>query len=96
MHDDHQHELLTDAVNKITQSVSEVLLKEFLKLPENQQISFVLIKSAQLLLANVLCQVAMDKDELETVANAQGVELKELTLDCATSGFGEKFTTNKH
>jgi hypothetical protein len=54
------------------------------------------MKSAQLLLANILCHIAVNKNELENLANDQGVELKELTMNCAISGFGDKFEENKH
>lgn len=93
---DEPHEVLTDAINNLTQSVSNALLQEFLKLPNELQVNVVLIKSAQLLLANVLCHVALNKEELENIADAQGLELKELTLNCAASGFEAKFQVEKH
>ncbi len=93
--DDNQNELITNAINQVTEKLSHVLLEEFLKLPKELQISLVLIKSAQLLLANILCQVVMSKEELENITNEQGIEIKELTFNCAYSGFLDKFSMNK-
>lgn len=92
----NQDELIADAINTITEKVSKVMLQEFLKLPTEVQINLVLIKSSQLLLANILCQVAADKEELEKIAEDQGIELKELTFNCASTGFSDKFDINKH
>jgi hypothetical protein len=96
MTDDSRDELLTNAINTITEKLGEVLLREFLKLPEELQMNIVLIKSAQLLLANILCQAAQGKDELEKIAEDQGAEMKELTFTCAFTGFADKFNINKH
>jgi hypothetical protein len=93
---ENQDEAITNAINNITEKLSHALLQEFLKLPEALQVNIILIKSAQLLLANVLCHVAMTKDELDNIADAQGAEMKELTLNCAFSGFMEKFDMSKH
>ena len=92
----NQDELVTDAINNLTEKVSTLLLQEFLKLPEELQVTVVLVKSAQLLLANVLCQVAEDRKELEVLIAEQNDEVKELTLNCAFSGYMHKFEVNKH
>lgn len=91
-----QDELITNAINNVTQKISQVLLEEFLNLPTELQMNIVLIKSAQLLLANILCHVATSKDELEKIADEQGIEMKELTFNCAFTGFSDKFDVNKH
>jgi len=96
MKDNNQDELIANAINAMTEKMSEVLLQEFLSLPKDLQFNIVLIKSAQLLLANVLCQVAMSAEELDGVCESQGAEIKELTLNCAVSGFADKFGVNKH
>jgi hypothetical protein len=96
MTDEYQDESITDAINNITEKLSKVLLKEFLALPKELQINIVLIKSAQLLLANVLCHVATTQGELEAITDAQGSDVKELTLNCASTGFSEKFSVQKH
>ena len=96
MPDENQDELITDAINNITEKLSKVLLKEFLKLPKDLQVNVVLIKSAQLLLANILCHIAMTKEELENIANEQGPEMKELIANCAFTGFAHKFDANTH
>ena len=96
MNIENQDESITNAINNVTEKLSSVLLQEFLKLPKELQINIVLIKSAQLLLANILCHVATTKEELENIADAQGVEMKELTLSCAFTGFSDKFDANKH
>lgn len=96
MKNENQDELITNAINTITQKLSNVLLQEFLKLPNELQLNIVLIKSAQLLLANILCHVAATQVELENMANNQGAEMKELTFNCAFTGFREKFDINKH
>lgn len=92
----NQEKLIANAINSLTEEVSNALLKKFLKLPEELQINIVLIKSAQLLLANVLCQIASDKEELEKIVELQGIEMKELIFNCAFSGFSDKFEVNKH
>lgn len=94
--DANQEELLTNAINKLTEKLSVLLLKELLKLPEELQTGFVLIKTAQLLLSNILCQVASNKEGLEKIAQEQGEEIKELTINCAYAGFADKFEINKH
>lgn len=89
-------QLISNAINKLTEKMSGILLEELLKLPEELQTGFVLIKSTQLLLANILCQVATNKDILNKLGDEQGEQIKELTLNCAYSGFAEKFGLNKH
>lgn len=93
---ENQDELISNAINNLTEKLSVSLLQEFLKLPEELQINLVLIKSAQLLLANILCQIATNKDELDEIVYKQGDEIKELTFDCAYTGFAGKFLVNKH
>lgn len=93
---DNKDELVSNAINAITENVSKVLLQDFLKLPAELQMNIILIKSAQLLLANILCHVATNREELEKIADEQGVEIKELTFNCAFSGFSNKFDLNKH
>lgn len=91
-----QEESLTLAINSITEKLSQVLLQEFLNLPAELQMNIILIKSAQLLLANILCHVATNKDELQHISDEQGEDIKELTFNCALSGFSDKFEVNKH
>jgi hypothetical protein len=93
---DNQDELITNAINAITENLSKMLLKEFLKLPTELQMNIILIKSAQLLLANILCHVATSKEELEKISDDQGLEIKESTFNCAFTGFSNKFNFNKH
>jgi predicted PP-loop superfamily ATPase len=89
-------EFITNAINNITEKLSEVLLQEFLQLPKELQVNIVLIKSSQLLLANILCHVAATKVELTEIVDVQGVEMKELTFNCAFTGFSDKFDIKKH
>jgi hypothetical protein len=96
MTDENQDELITHAINTITEKTSKTLLQNFLKLPKELQMNIVLIKSAQLLLANILCQVATTKDELDKVSDEQALEIKELIFNCAFTGFANKFNLNKH
>lgn len=96
MSDEIQDELITNAINTITENLSKNLLQEFLKLPTELQMNIVLIKSSQLLLANILCHVAINKDELDKISEMQGMELKELIVNCAFSGFSDKFALNKN
>lgn len=96
MENDNENELITNAINDITEKVSQVFLQEFLKLPKELQLNVVFIKSAQLLLANVLCHVVANKDELDKILEYQGEEIKELTIDCSFTGFSDKFKVNKH
>lgn len=96
MIDETQDESIANAINLITEKASQSLLENFLKLPTELQLNIVLIKSAQLLLANVLCQVATNKDELEKISAEQGIDIKELTFNCAFTGFASKFDLNKH
>lgn len=96
MAEEHQDELLAVAINTITEKASKILLDEFLKLPADMQLNLVLIKAAQLLLANVLCQVVQNEEELNRILEDQGPEIKFLTLDCAHSAFPEKFPSRKH
>ena len=93
---ENQDESITNTINDITEKLSSVLLQEFLKLPKELQINIVLIKSTQLLLANILCHVATTKEELESIADGQGVEMKELIFNCAFTGYSDKFDINKH
>jgi len=93
---ENQDELITNAINTITEKLSKVLLDEFLNLPPEVQMNIVLIKSAQLLLSNILCHVATNRDELEKISDAQGMELKELIFNCAFSAFSDKFDLHKH
>lgn len=96
MINENQDESIASAINNITEKLSSVLLEEFLELPKEIQINIVLIKSSQLLLANILCHIATTKEELENIADSQGVEMKELTFNCAFTGFSDKFDINKH
>ena len=96
MKDVNTDESITNAINNITEKLSSLLLQEFLQLPKELQINIVLIKSAQLLLANILCHIAITKEELENIADAQGSEVKELTFNCAFTGFSDKFNIKKH
>lgn len=91
-----QDEAITHAINTITEKLSNVLLQEFLNLPKELQINIVLIKSAQLLLANILCHISDTKEELENITSSQGMEMKELTFNCAFTGFSDKFDLKKH
>jgi len=96
MTNENQEELITNAINNITEKLSMVLLQEFLKLPTELQINIVLVKSAQLLLANILCHIATSKEELKKITDDQGDEMSELTFNCAFTGFSDKFNANKH
>lgn len=89
-------ESLIAAINDITETVSQHMLAEFLKLPKETRTNLVLIKSAQLLLANILCQVAEQNEELEGLIEIQGEEIKELTFTCAYTAFARKFNLNMH
>ncbi|EKD54297.1 MAG: hypothetical protein ACD_60C00099G0005 [uncultured bacterium] len=91
-----QNELLIHAINTLTEKMSKVLLKEFLKLPKEVQINLALIKSAQLLLANILCQVSETQEELMQLIENQNEEIKELTMNCAFTAFANKFQVKKH
>jgi hypothetical protein len=93
---DAENEKLVNAINHITEKLSDALLDEFLQLPDDEQKNIVLIKATQLLLANVLCQVAEDKPELDTISDLQGDELKELINDCISTGFSDKFLQSRH
>lgn len=96
MTNDNLDELMTNAINSITEQVSDILLQEFLKLPKELRMNIILIKSAQLLLSNVLCHVAMDNSELDKIIHDQGDEIKELTYNCAFTAFANKFNLHKH
>lgn len=96
MNIENHDESITDAINTITEKLSNVILQEFLKLPKELQINIVLIKSSQLLLANILCHIASTKEELENISDTQGMEMKELIFNCAFTGFADKFDINKH
>lgn len=91
-----QEERATDAINALTGKVSNTLLEEFNQLPQDMQLNVVMIKTVQLLLANVLCHVAVDRAEFDQLVDAQGDEVKELTLTCANTAFAEKFGMGKH
>lgn len=96
MKNENQDESITNEINNITEKLSNALLQEFLSLPKELQLNIILIKSAQLLLANILCHVATTKEELEYIADGQGIEIKELTFNCAFTGFSDKFDLKKH
>lgn len=96
MSDIPQEERATDAINQLTSKVSNTLLEEFKQLPEDMQLNVVLIKTVQLLLANVLCHVAVNRQEFDNILEAQGDEIKELTYTCASTAFADKFEMNKH
>ena len=91
-----QEELAADMINNLTSKVSHVLLKEFNQLPQELQLNVVMIKTVQLLLANVLCHVAGNKDELDGLISVQGEEVGELVQTCANMAFPEKFGLIKH
>ena len=96
MTEDLQDEMILNAINKITEKLSKMLLREFLKLAPELQMNLVMIKSSQLLLANILCHVANNKDELMKIVDEQGGDMRELVFNCAYSGFAHKFDSNKH
>jgi hypothetical protein len=96
MNNEPTDESITEAINILTEKLSKVLLEEFLALPAELHINVVLIKIAQLLLANILCQVAENSEELNKISALQGPELKELASHCAIAGFSDKFDLNKH
>lgn len=91
-----KEEQIANAINNLTETLSEHILKEFLKLPQELQINLVLVKSVQLLLANIICQVASNKDELDKLSIEQGQQLNELTVTCAFTGYSDKFELPKH
>ena len=91
-----REEEITDAINNITSSLSKLLLNEFLKLPKELQIGLVLTRTTQLLMANILCQVADSNNELDQLMNEHISELKDLTLKCAAVGYAKKFNISKH
>lgn len=96
MTDPNQDEFITQAINSLTEKLSKVLLQEFLKLATELQLNIVLIKSSQLLLSNILCQVASNIEELKIIVADQGAEIHELTANCAMTGFSDKFNLNRH
>ncbi len=96
MADEISDEAITQAINQLTEKLSHVLLQDFLELSDELQLNIVLIKSGQLLLANILCHVAANRDELEKIADEQGGDLKELAMTCAYTGFADKFGGHKH
>jgi predicted PP-loop superfamily ATPase len=57
-----------------------------------------MIKTVQLLLANVLCHVAANKQEFDDIVTVQGAEITELSYACANTAqeFAKKFGLNKH
>ncbi len=93
---DIQDEQITNAINTLTEKISVSLLHELLQLPPELQLNLVLIKSTQLMLANILCQVADSREELEKIVELQGAQIKSLTYSCADSGFSDKFDRLKH
>lgn len=96
MNNEPDDEVITNAINTLTEKLSKTILKDFLKLPKELQMNIVLIKSAQLLLANILCHIASNKEELKKISEVQGAEISELILNCAFTGFAGKFDLNKH
>ena len=94
--DNDQDQAITDAINSITEKMSNTLYEEYMTLPNELQLNIVLIKSAQLMLANVLCHAVETKEELDEIIEIQGIEVKELTLNCALGGFSDKFDIHKH
>lgn len=91
-----QEERATDAINDLTSEVSDALLAGFNQLPKDLQLNVVMIKTVQLLLANVLCHVAGNKQEFDDIVTVQGAEISELSYACANTAFAEKFGMNKH
>ncbi|MBA3660325.1 MAG: hypothetical protein H0W64_01210 [Gammaproteobacteria bacterium] len=96
MKDEKQDELISNAINNITEKLSILMLEEFIKLPQTLQMNLILMKSSQLLLANIICHVTADESELSEVVEKQGAEVKELTLNCAITGFSDKFKIQRH
>ncbi len=93
---ENQEESIAQAINGLTQKVSAVLLEEFLNLDESLQFNVVLIKAAQLMLANILCQVAANTEELDQLAAMQDDELKGLIHYCIHTAFSNKFECHQH
>lgn len=91
-----QEERATDAINELTSSVSNALLEGFNQLPQDLQLNVVMIKTVQLLLANVLCHVAKNKQEFDDIVTVQGAEITELAYTCANVAFAAKFDIDKH
>ncbi len=91
-----EDEMFLDTINQLTETVSNRLLEDFLKLPDDLQKNVVLVKVAELLLANILCHIATDKKELDEIIEQQVVEMKELIADCAATGFAHKFSSSTH
>lgn len=96
MTDKTQEERATDAINGLTSIVSNALLEGFNELPNDLQLNVVMIKTVQLLMANVLCHVAANKQEFDDIVTVQGSEIAELSYACAQTAFAEKFGLNKH
>lgn len=96
MIEEPQDEMILKAINKITSKLSKMMLREFLKLPPELQMNLVMIKSSQLLLANILCHAANNSVELGKILDEQDGDMRELVLNCAHSGFADKFDQNKH
>lgn len=94
MHD--EHEIYAEVINAITERLSALLIKRYEKLPEELQKGLVLVRSVQLLLANIICQVALNKNELDMLANAQNDDMKELIETCAVIKYAHKFGIVKH
>lgn len=93
---EQNYELFAEAINNIAEKMSAGLLQEYMQLPEELQKSIVLIKAVQLVLANILCQIAITKEELDEIANQQGADIKELIYDCAMTAFAKKFSMSNH
>lgn len=91
-----QEERATDAINELTSSISDALLEGFNQLPQDLQLNVVMIKTVQLLLANVLCHVAQSKAEFDDIVTVQGAEITDLAYACANTAFAGKFGINKH
>lgn len=91
-----QEERATDAINSLTSDVSNALLEGFNQLPQDLQLNVVMIKTVQLLLANVLCHVAQNKQEFDDIVTVQGSEISELAYTCANVAFAAKFGIEKH
>jgi hypothetical protein len=96
MSEKSQEERATDAINSLTSSLSDALLEGFNQLPKDLQLNVVMIKTVQLLLANVLCHVAHNKAEFDDIVTVQGAEITDLSYACANTAFAGKFGLNKH
>lgn len=91
-----KEERATDAINSLTSTVSDALLESFNQLPQDMQLNVVMVKTVQLLLANVLCHVAVNRQEFDEIVALQGEEITELAYTCANTAFAGKFGLEKH